>query len=187
MKSAKVKILKKANFKGEVVPSKLNGRAGRYIEKRIAESGYKVSSNKGIDLPEERVEVKSRDIDSVSPETVGTMSEEDIINTDYENSIICEKLQQQYRVITKEQVVISNDVRDYSYEGCQQIAKDIYNAGREVLKKGSYNNYIKGTKYGYWESKRPGYWDFRFRDGTYEMFDKMILNKDHWKNLFQEN
>lgn len=186
MKSAKVKILKKANFTGEVVPNKLHGQAGRYIEKRLAEAGYKVSSNQGIDLPEERVEVKSRDEDSVSPETVGTMSEFDILHTNYEDSIIYEKLQQQFRVITKDQVVISNEIRDYSYEGCQQIAREIYNIGRTALRKGTLNNYIKGTKHGYWESKRPGYWDFRFRDGTYEMFDRMVSNKDHWNNLFQE-
>ncbi len=186
MKTAKVKKLKKADFLGESVPTKYHGQAGRYIEERIAESGYKVSRRQGIDLPEEKVEVKSRDIDSVSPETVGTMSEYDIIHTDYENSIIFEKLQQQFRVLTKDQIIVSNKVQDYSYEGCQQIAKEIYDIGREVLKKGTTNTYIKGTKYGYWETKRPGHWDFRFRKGTYDVLDRMVANKDHWNNLFEE-
>lgn len=185
MSIAKVKKLKKADFVGETVPPKFYGMAGRHIENRLEEVGYKVSKKQGIDLPVEKVETKTRDLDSVSPETIATMSEKEILSTNYEDSKVCEKFQQQFRVYTKDRVIVSNEIHDYSDDWCQKIAKDIYDIGKDALAKGVKGTYISGTKFGYWESKKPGMWDFRFRKDTYNILDRMVQSKKHFDSMFE--
>jgi len=90
----------KANMVGKLVPSNINGAAGRYIEKELGEQGYPMSNGPGPDIPVINMEVKSRDLDATSAQTIGRMTPEDIVTTPYQASVIHDKLQQQYRVKT---------------------------------------------------------------------------------------
>ena len=99
----------KANMVGKSVPSNINGAAGRYIEKELGEQGYPMSNRAGPDIPEIEMEVKSRDLDATSAQTIARMTPEDIKLTPYRKSVVHDKLQRQYLVKTKDQVIVSTE------------------------------------------------------------------------------
>jgi hypothetical protein len=111
----KIKSIK-TSLLGQTVPTNINGVAGRYIEAHMQKEGWPTDlRGAGADIPVYSLEIKSRDKDAVSHHVVGTMLPTDIILTSYLDSIICKKLQQQLRVITKDQVVISTTVYDFAH------------------------------------------------------------------------
>ena len=70
----KAKVISlKAKLVGESVPPKTHGAAGRDIENQLRAQGFPISNQPGPDLPSVGLEVKSRDIDSTSAQSVGTM------------------------------------------------------------------------------------------------------------------
>ena len=88
----KTKNLKNA-IKGKQIPLD-EGNVGYWVEDQLEENGYNVNRGKGIDLPDYKVEVKTRCVNSSSAHTIGRMTTEDIINTPYSQSHIKEKIQQ---------------------------------------------------------------------------------------------
>lgn len=160
----KVKITSiKAKLVGEIVPPKTNGAAGRDIENQLRDQGYPISNQPGPDLPSVGLEVKSRDIDSTSPQSVGSMLPEDIASTPYPESIICKKLQQQLRVKTKDQVIVSSEVYDFSSSYIQKKLEESYEAGRKKIIDGDRSKYIKGGPFGYFERTVKGSRSYQFR------------------------
>ena len=119
----KVKTLKKANLVGIEVPGNIGGYAGRYVEEILEQRGYRIDQGQGCDMPSLNIEVKTRDLDATSPQTIGTMSVIDIIETDYEDSPICEKIQQQYRIKTRNGVIVENKIYDFSDPYIQELSK----------------------------------------------------------------
>jgi radical SAM protein with 4Fe4S-binding SPASM domain len=115
----KVKTLKKANLVGIEVPGNIGGYAGRYVEEILEQRGYRIDQGQGCDMPSLNIEVKTRDLDATSPQTIGTMSVIDIIETDYEDSPICEKIQQQYRIKTRNGVIVENKIYNCKCNCCQ--------------------------------------------------------------------
>ena len=160
----KAKIISlKTKLVGEAVPPKTHGAAGRDIENQLRAQGFPISNQPGADLPTIGLEVKSRDIDSTSPQSVGTMLPEDIVNTPYRNSLICEKLQQQLRVKTKNQKIISAEVYDFSSPYIQEKLEESYEAARQKIIAGDCSKYISGGDYGYFERTVKGSRSYQFR------------------------
>jgi hypothetical protein len=94
---------------GRALPSKAFGRAGRAFEDMLEEDyGITVNRGKGPDNPMFGIDYKTRDLDSVSPQTIASMSVSDIIKTPYRESNVFEKFQQQIRIKTKNNVVLFN-------------------------------------------------------------------------------
>ena len=84
---------------GTTIPMKeYNGNIGHWVEDKLEENGYTVNRQKGIDLIDLGLEVKTRKENSTSGHTIGAMLPVDIINTEWENSNIRNKIQRQYRV-----------------------------------------------------------------------------------------
>ena len=130
----KAKVISlKAKLVGESVPPKTHGAAGRDIENQLRAQGFPISNQPGPDLPSVGLEVKSRDIDSTSAQSVGTMLPEDIIQKSYRESVICEKLQQQLRVKTKDQKIISSEVYDFSSPYIQEKFEESYEIARQKI------------------------------------------------------
>lgn len=154
---------------GSVIPMKqLNGNIGRWIEHTLKKNGYTVNKGKGVDLMVMGVEVKSRKIGSTSGHTVSAMLPRDIINTEWEQSNICNKVQRQYRVkykendLTGDNIVISALVYDFTDEFIQKKLKESWNYCRSVLVLGSTEEYIRGKgMWAYLELQENGYYQFR--------------------------
>jgi hypothetical protein len=175
---------------GTKVPDKYNGEAGRYIEDLLRQKGLAISTKRGPDTSVHNIpiEVKSRDVDSISAETVATMTPDEILKTPYEESLVCEKFQTQFRVYTKDNVVIKNILCNFGdHPGVQGIAKSAYENVRERMKnEGPYGTYYLGNKYAYFEQTGKSGLSFRFRKGKLEELEKMAEMKSEFNNLFEE-
>lgn len=180
----KVKNLKlKTSLVGKAVPDKKDGQAGRYIEDLLEDAGFIINRSATTDNP--FFEVKSRDLDSTSPQTVGGMTLDNIKVTEWEDSPIYEKIQQQYRVKTQNNVVVESEVYDFSGWAAQSLLKEAYEAGRTQIIKGNTNNYIYGSKYGYFErtNKDSTTWCFRINHGAMQQLE--ALAKSTFDSLFE--
>ena len=148
----KVKKLKKDNLVGKTVPTNKNGHAGRTIEDLLEKQGYNINRRGAVpDMQELNVEVKTRDLDATSPQTVGTMLLDDIKITPYPMSSIAGKLKQQLRVKTKDQVVVESRIWDFSDPYIQSLIKTSYEAAQQKIIAGCRDKYIPGGDYGYFE------------------------------------
>ena len=171
---AKVTSLK-VKLVGERVPQRFHGAAGRDVEDKLRQQGIPITRDSGPDIPSVNLEVKTRDLDATSAQSVGSMTPEDIVKTPYRESVIFEKLQQQYRVKTKDQVIVSAEVYDFSSPNIQEKIEASYEAARQKIIDGDNNDYVSGGKYGYFERTVKGSrsYEFRFAHGAMKKIENM--------------
>ena len=148
----KVKKLKKDNLVGKVLPTNKNGHAGRAVENLLESQGYNINRQGAVpDMQGLNVEVKTRDLDATSPQTVGTMLLDDIKIIPYAMSSIAGKLKQQLRVKTKDQVVVESRIWDFSDPYIQSLIETSYETAQQKIIAGCRDKYIPGGDYGYFE------------------------------------
>lgn len=178
----------KTSLKGRKVASNKNGTAGRQVEYILEQDGFVVNRGKGCDLelaPTANVEIKTRDLSATSPQSVGAMRLADIKATPYKSSLIYEKIQQQYRVKTKDRIVVADEVYDFSGWSVQSLIEEAYEEARKQIIAGNSSDYIYGTKWGYFErtNKKSQSWQFRLSDGAMKKLEQ--LSKSTFDNLFE--
>jgi hypothetical protein len=182
---AKIKQVK--HLVGQSVPPKTNGAAGREIEEIMVAHGWPMDRHgQGIDVPAYGFEVKSRDLDSTSAQSIGKMLAEDIKITPYSKSPIHDKVQQQLRVKTQDQVIVSADMYDFSNPYIQQRIEESYESARAKIIAGDDSNYISGGTYGYFERTNPKTsrsYDFRLTDSAMQKLENMATST--FKDLFK--
>jgi hypothetical protein len=165
----KIKTLK-TSLVGKTLTGITGSERGHEVENIMIRDGFPVDAySKGPDIQAIGVEIKHRDIDSSSPHTVGSMTIDYIMATDYKNTYIAQKLQQQLRVKVKDNVVQSADVYDFSSSTIQDLIEQSYEAGRQLIINGARNNYIAGGKFGYFEQKSGSINSYSFRLSNYAM------------------
>jgi hypothetical protein len=181
----KAKVISlKVKLVGEKVPERFNGAAGRDVENKLRQQGIPISRDSGPDIPSVNLEVKTRDLDATSAQSVGSMTPEDIVITPYRQSVIFKKLQQQYRVKTKDQIIVSAEVYDFSSPNIQEKIEESYEAARQKIIAGNNSDYVSGGKYGYFErtvSDSRSY-EFRFANGAMKKIENMA--KSTFDQLF---
>ena len=178
----KAKITRlKVNIVGESIASTFGGASGRDAEKKLIKRGVPLSNGPGADIPECDFEVKTRDLDATSAHTVGKMTPEDIKSTPYRESTIYHKLQQQYRVKSKNQVIVSAEVYDFSIPHIQEKIEKCYEAARQKIIQGDESDYISGGYYGFFERQAngPRSYQFRFTDGAMKKIESMSRSTFH--------
>jgi hypothetical protein len=187
MKSAKVKDFKLAQqLLGKVLPTNHGGHAGRALECLLESMGVTINRGAGCDIEIYGLEVKSRDIDATSPQTVATMSPDDIKKISYQDSIVYEKFQQQFRVYTKNSVIIDARVHDFSPDHIQRLIETAYNNAQAQIILGTADDYVYGSEYGYFERTNPKSqsYSFRINAGAFEKLEGMAAST--YKTLFEE-
>ena len=182
---AKIKQVK--NLVGQMVPPKTHGAAGREIEEIMEAQGWPMDRRgQGVDVPTYGFEVKSRDLDSTSAQSIGKMLPEDIKVTAYPDSPIHDKIQQQLRVKTQGQVIVSADMYDFSNPFIQKKIEESYEAARAKIIAGDNSNYISGGAYGYFERTNPKTsrsYDFRLTDGAMIKLENMATST--FKDIYE--
>jgi hypothetical protein len=177
------------NIVGMSVPNKEFGHAGRAIEQILIDQGIPIDSTAaGADIKHpgyNPLEVKSRDVDATSAQGVCKMLPEYIKVTPYCQSIVFEKMQQQYRVKTKDQLIISGEVYDFSPEYIQDLIEEAYEAARKKLINGNDDPYIYGTAWGYLEQTVKGSKSYEFRISNNAMKKLENTSKSTYKTLFE--
>jgi hypothetical protein len=154
------------NLVGMSVPDTTNGHAGRFVENALIKQGFAVDTTGTVDIPGLDLEVKSRDVDAISAQTVGSMLPETIKVTPYKESTVYEKIQRQFRVYIKDDTIIDAKVVDFSWDVIQDKIEKSYEAARQEIINGADGNYVPGGPYGYFERTVGGSnsYDFRLRD-----------------------
>ena len=189
MKTAKVKVFKLSQqLLGKVLPNNIGGHAGRELERLLESMGVTINRGQGCDWKVYGLEVKSRDIDATSPQTVATMQRDLIKTTAYEDSVIFEKFQQQLRVYTKDRVIIEARVHDFSAHHIQRLIKQAYNHAQAQFDLGTAGDYVYGNEYGYFEvtnPKSPESYSFRINAGAFDKLEAMAAST--YGTLFEES
>jgi hypothetical protein len=182
---AKIKQVK--HLVGQSVPPKTNGAAGREIEEIMVAHGWPMDRHgQGIDVPAYGFEVKSRDLDSTSAQSIGKMLPEDIKVKSYSESPIHDKVQQQLRVKTQDQVIVSADMYDFSNPYIQEKIEESYESARAKIIAGDESNYIPGGPFGYFERTNPKTsrsYDFRLTDSAMTKLENMATST--FKDLYE--
>ena len=184
----KVKVFKPAQaLIGQTVPTNQNGHAGRFVENLLESMGINVNKRHGPDFLDYGLELKTRDTDATSAQTIADMSVEDIINTNYKDSHVFKKFQQQLRVYTKNNTIVSAEVYDFSHSSIQDLIELAYNHARDQLKQCSdlTRTEYKGF-YGYFERVDPNRNTLSFRLAKSDMESLEGMAKSNYKNLFSE-
>ncbi len=163
------------------------GNVGQYIEQTLKKNGINLSK-KGIDIPQLKMEVKTRNDDAESPFTICRMSLEQIINNDYKNSKVFQSIENlliiRYNNILN--TITSIEVHHWNnWDLINEILRTSYDQARNMLIAGhdfySYPS-VRGDVgkkkcAGYFEHviKKSGREEFHFRlgKGDLENLEKM--------------
>ena len=178
---------------GTEIPERQHyGNIGRWAETVMENNGHNMEHGAGCDMPDYGVEMKTRKVESNSPHTVGTMRFDDIINSPYDQSLIFEKFQRQYRIHYSDegQVVLSSEVYDLTEEFIQSKIREAYEEGRKKIIQNELNGfhppYVKGTEWGHFEVAES-YSSYRFRipNAAMKKIETAVKNAKTFKNLFE--
>ena len=175
---AVVKTLKK-NFIGRKVSQPRHdgsswGQPGRDCEKLSNDEFLPVAANSpGCDIPGVGLELKFRDLDAVSPQTIGSMSIDNIINTPWNQSSMCEKFQQQRRIYAKKGVIVDDFICDFRDPFIQTIAEEAYEILQQQLEAGVRGRYIRANSHFYFESKKESPNIYVLRTGKMKKLEAM--------------
>jgi hypothetical protein len=189
MTTIKVKELLNADLVGEKVPDKTNGNAGRAVENKLRERGLTIN-RKGTDITFggdiSSVEVKSRDIDAISPHTIGGMTTEEIINTPWLFSSIREKSLSQFRVKSKDNIIVSNEIFDFDKPYIQDLLEKAYEDCRNKIINGNRDPYINSKISGIYFENQTEYDRYCFRMSDAKMKKIENTSKSEYDKFFTE-
>ena len=167
----------KTDFRGTALPD--HATQGREFENILASKGHPVTQGPGPDYPKHDLEVKTKDEDSRSANSVGSMTSTKIKTTSYPNSSIAKKIQRQFRVKIKDGVIVSTKVYDFSAPFIQEVIEEAYEKARAKIIAGNTDSYIPGTSFGYFEQKKlsggklTNSWAFRIPVGSMKKLENM--------------
>ena len=182
--TAKIKDLT-ADLVGKAVPDNVGGHAGRAIEQMMKDLGYPLQNGPGVDCAiYEGFEIKSRDLDATSPQTMATMNPDYVKKTPYAQTILCEKMQKQWRVYTQNRVVVKNTLTDFTGQQIQELIEEAYEICREKVIDGDESDYIYGTEYGYFEKTgSSNSYSYRISDGAMKKLEAM--SRSTFNDMFE--
>lgn len=187
-KIKEVKFLK--DLIGRELPPKDFGQAGRAFED-ILESEYGITVNRGAgaDNPMFGIEYKTRDLDSTSPQTIGSMNVTEIISTEYKDSTIYKKFQQQIRIKTKNSIIVEADLYDFSPKFIQDKIEAAYEYARsQIIKNSAIRATIAGPDgighWGYFETANNRENTRSFRISNAGMRELEAMASSTFSNIF---
>ena len=188
MNTFRVTKFKPANqLIGKMLPTNQHGHAGRAVEDLLEQFGVPINKGHGPDINQLGIEVKTRDIDATSPQTVADMHPDDIKTTPFAQSHVFKKFQQQLRIYTKNNVIISAEIYDFSDPDIQELIQDAYEHAQKQL---IVNDQLDRTEYkgyyGYFERVSKDRKTLSFRLSKDDMASLEGMAKSTYKNLFNK-
>jgi hypothetical protein len=166
MSKPKIRKIKKSLI-GVKVPHRASGRTGQFIEDAHAKLGMPVQPGKGPDYPKYDLEMKSKSTESTSPFSIGSMTKNDILNTDYKDSNVKNKMQHQYHVYHTDGEIVDQKVYDFTSVFIQEEIETAYENARKKLANGD-TGWVYGSKFGHFEkdTKDSDRYNFRITVGA---------------------
>jgi hypothetical protein len=167
------------------------GAIGMQVHEHIAQHGHNMNPSDGCDMPDLKVEVKSRKRGSRSAHTIGTVSIDTVLNCEYEQTVLYEKSQHVYKVTHVPDTLKTNivqDVRlwDFSIPECQHKLKQAYNIIRQKVRSGCRDKRITGNRFGNLERQASGSYQFRLTNKGMQDLEAISLQKKAYQTLFED-
>lgn len=167
-----------------------HGAIGMQVHGHIAQQGHNMNASDGCDMPDLKVEVKSRKVGSTSSHTIGTLSIDTILNSEYEDTVIYQKSQHVYKVIHAPQtlntnVVLETRLFDFSIPECQTKLKEAYNILRQKVQSGCRDRRITGNQFGNLELQTSGSYQFRLTHAGMRALENISLQHKAYQSLFE--
>jgi hypothetical protein len=189
MIKAKIKLFKLANqLIGKSVPASAGGHAGRAVEKLLESMGVPINRGRGPDILIYGLEVKTRDVNATSAQTIADMKPEDIKSQSYRQSHVFEKFQQQLRIKIKDGVIIEADVYDFSAPHIQALIELAYNNAKSYILMNESIGYTPYEGfYGYFEqchASTSNLYSFRLNAKDMDTLESMATST--YVSLFEE-
>lgn len=192
MTKVKTTKLNKGIKKGTQIPVQQKysddpGAIGQWMQRQMSNNGYNINTGAGVDLPDFDLEMKTRNINSTSAHTIGSMTVNDIISTSYKDTLICKKSQRQYRVKYDDNTstVVDEKVYDFSDPYIQDRIEESYNIARNKIINGDRGDYIKGGDYGYFEKQTDNSYQYRVSNKAMKNIETMSSNSVTVKKFFE--
>ncbi len=193
-----VKHLKIGLFPGDPVPPQdpeNRGNVGRYLEEVLRSQGLTVNPT-GIDVPDLKMELKTRKNDAVAAFSICRMSVTDILTTDFEDSRLYQSIENLLLVKYNDILNVVTSVNVYNWANDPIILaafKYAYNSAKLIFSQGT-SVYTKKTvvrgnnSFGYFEidrgSSQNDIYEFRISKNNLKKLE--ITNKQvKFKELFE--
>jgi hypothetical protein len=149
----KVKALKDGIPPGTIIPlTEKHGNIGRWVEDELQMQGFRVNRGFGVDLPDYDLELKTRNINATSAQTITTCTTRLLLAHEWDTSPVSRKMKRQYRVLYKQRdqnssVVVESGVFDFTKSDIQSILANDFNKNRLFvaqfyLQHGHYPTYV---------------------------------------------
>jgi len=166
-----------------------HGAIGMQVHDHIAQQGHNMNPSDGCDMPDLKVEVKSRNRESKSAHTIGTVSIDTLLTKEYEETVIYEKSQHIYKVTHVPDTLKTNIVQEtrlwnFSIPECQDKIKQAYNIVRQKVQAGCRDKHIKGTRHGNLELQTSGSYQFRVTHAGMKELEMLSLQHKAYHTLF---
>lgn len=175
---------------GTTIPYISNAQKGHWVEDCVEAAGITINRRQGVDVGILGVEIKSKCVESSSPNSIATMSINKIISTDYEDSLICEKLQHVYRVeySNETQTVVSEEEFDFTDPSIQTLFRNTYEKCRKEIESNFQDGivlpYISG-EYGQFEiTPTKNSYSFRIPVGKMKKIKAMSKSAPQFNKIF---
>lgn len=175
---------------GTVIPNCDNGKRGHWVEDTVEQAGIAINRGKGVDIASLGTEIKSKSVESKSPNSIGTMTVNDIVNTKYEDSVIFEKMQYHYSVdySSEQRIVISEKEYDFTDPSVQMLIKETYEQCRAVIadnwKEGIVLPYVSGSWGQFEQVPNQNAYRFRIPVGAMKRIKGMSKSAPQFNKLF---
>jgi hypothetical protein len=159
---------------GQSLGTNQHGQAGRALENLLQSWGWPINRGSGPDILIFGLELKTRDLDADSAQTVTSMNLPVILRTPYEDSVVRQKFQQQLRVFTRSGVIVDAGIFDFGRDSIQTMVREAYEHGRSQLIDAVHRGQdlprtkYRGGYYGFFErtdADRPNTYSFRLSKG----------------------
>ena len=191
-KRARVSVIKDNIKKGDLIPqSEKDCDVGQWVDAQMAQKGHTVDQNGIVDLPEFGIDNKTRKFGSKAHHTVGSMTINDIINTQswYDTRYYKKALNQnqvQWSDIYKE--VVDVTILDMDMPEIQQPLQEAYEDLRKRVVAGDRSkNIISGCGWAVFDGyNHSNSYRFRITDKAMNKIKNMSRSRDTRKRLFEE-
>lgn len=180
-----IKLTKQLNLIGQPVTGANNGEIGVNTEEKIANEGYIINHGPGPDLPKIKTEVKTRDVNAHSAVTIGRMTANNILKTDWISSSIREKLQNWLLIEHNGETYLTSEIYNFDKILIQNDAEVMYNILKSKLTQ-DINfriNYITmPNNFFHWEHDRDFIWEFRIGGSKFKKLK--LASQSNMDNFF---
>lgn len=152
-------------LKGTEIPVDIDdAHRGKYIEELYKDKGFDINEGLGADFKKEEIDVKSRKLESRSPYTITTCTEDHLIARSYKDSNVYSKAQRWDQPIYSESYseIVRHENYDFRNEYIQEIIESGYEDCRNQLAAGVTGTFIRSNN-------------------GYVTFEKTDRNTDSWQ------